>query len=90
MWLLERNIFDITDSYCIVATERFKAKSPLDAQDITFKVVHALDLRYPPESKALWRFVQHTVFVLLTKHDDNITCLPGLLNMYAKCKFQLL
>ena len=40
-----KKLDDITDSYCIVATERFKAKSLLDALDIRFKVVHACDLR---------------------------------------------
>lgn len=76
---------NITDSYCVVATETLRANSPLEALDLTFKAVHSLDLRYSPDAKALWRFLQQAVYKITSPTDENIACLPALLSMYSRC-----
>lgn len=71
-------------------TFRWEVSCVKEAVLVTFKILFALDLSYPPESRHLWLFLQKTLFKMDTDVDfDNDKGLRSYLASYLK-QYQVL
>lgn len=52
----------ISKSYVRVNTMLYEVENALKAFDITFKIMHVLDCKYPKESEREWYFLEKCVY----------------------------
>lgn len=62
----------MTEFYVILDDIKYKSETVLKAFDITFKTIHALNARYPPEGEHVWLLIQRLVYGIQTKYDRKI------------------
>lgn len=77
-------------SYVIINEIIYEVETLIKAIDIAFKVMHALDSKYPTECTREWLFLQRGVYDITTSHDKNICDTKVLLIIEEYLKFKLL
>lgn len=84
----DRNGMETVKYNCYVMFDRceYELESPLKAVDIAFKTYHALQAYYPPESDAMWLFLQKAVYKFTEKWDHFNATTEILLNEFKNFK----
>lgn len=75
---------NITEAYCVINDIKYQVQTPLKALEITFKLFHSMDAKYPVESFHVWLFIQQYVFNLYTPHDVNSPAVTSLISDLQK------
>lgn len=84
--IVGQDLFTIEKCYVILQSEdRYVVSSPAEALDITFKVITALNIQYPPESKIVWRGLQGMIYNIVHSFDS-VDVIPQLVPIVKALK----
>lgn len=67
-------------SYICIDKILYEGGSPLNAVDVCFKCIQALNASYAPESIQVWTLLQKAVYNINTKYDKQIPAVNALLS----------
>ena len=53
-------------------SQLYIVNTPIEAIDLAFNIIWALNPKYPPECKYAWLLIQRTMYNIGTEHDISI------------------
>lgn len=62
----------IEECHVLLDEKLYDVESPSKALEVAFKMIWALNARYPPESKNIWVFIQRAVFDLRIPGEEQL------------------
>ncbi|XP_011859100.1 PREDICTED: uncharacterized protein LOC105556612 [Vollenhovia emeryi] len=68
------------DFYVLFENIEYKLTSILAAVDTCFKIIHVMNLVYPPEAYNTWMFIQRYFYELYLQKEKVPTCVTGLMS----------
>lgn len=68
------------DFYVLFENVEYKLHSVLAAVDTCFKIIHVMNLVYPPEAYNTWMFIQRYFYKLYIQEEKVPTCVTGLIS----------
>lgn len=68
-------------SYVVLNTIHYACVSVIDAIDLTFKVIFALDVRYLKESEQIYLFLQQYLYDIQENSQDSVASVKELLSV---------
>lgn len=87
--VVSKDLSEIEDCFICIDSFKYKLNNPLQLMDTVFKVYHALHADYPPESEAMWLFMQKAIYKFNTKWEFNVPpIVEELTKEYSAFQFQ--
>lgn len=80
--LVGPSITSIQSVYVSVCDLAYKVHGVLNAIDITFKIFHAINTPYPPETNHIWMVMQRAIYKLNTDWDHLCDIKHSWINSY--------
>lgn len=78
--LVGQTIEGVHTRYVIVNNIKYNVTSISHAVDVCFKVIFALNAKYPAECLNVWQFLQKGIYKINTKEDKTYTAVNSLLS----------